>query len=138
MKLKPFFLLLLFIFSCKSHQNTLYEFDPGKLDENKITLSEIADDITYVPLDNIFPISLIYKPRYFINNSIYNELGKGIFSAATKQKYLDIINTLVEDGAEGMIFGCTEITILIKQTNCTVPVFDKSHVNVNGAITFDI
>ena len=72
----------------------------------------------------------------FINNSIYNEFGKGIFSAATKQKYLDIINSLVEDGAEAMIFGCTEIPILIKQTDCTVPVFDTALVHATAAVDF--
>ena len=76
------------------------------------------------------------KDIAFINNSIYHEFGKGIFSAATKQKYLDIINTLVEDGAEGLIFGCTEIPILIKQTDCTVPVFDTALVHAIAAVDF--
>ena len=72
----------------------------------------------------------------FINNSIYNEFGKGIFSAATKERYLGIINSLIADGAEGMIFGCTEIPILIKQADCRVPVFDTALVHATAAVDF--
>ena len=72
----------------------------------------------------------------FINNSIYNEFGKGIFSAATKERYLGIINSLIADGAEGMIFGCTEIPILIKQADCSVPVFDTALVHATAAVDF--
>lgn len=70
--MKPiyFFLLLILTSSCKTQDNSLYEFDPRSLTENKITLSDIADDITYIPLDNSFPIGLIYNYR-IIKNSIY-------------------------------------------------------------------
>jgi len=70
MKFELVTVIVIIAISCK-HQNTgLYEFDPRSLDENKITLAEIADDITYISLDNSYPLSLIYK-YYFINNSIY-------------------------------------------------------------------
>lgn len=62
--------LLWLIFSCKQNQKSLYEFDPGKLEDNKISLSEIADDITYIPLDNSFPIGMIYRYK-ITNNSIF-------------------------------------------------------------------
>jgi hypothetical protein len=70
--MKSIYLLLLFLFmiSCKQQPKSLYRFDPGKLTESKILLSEIADDITYIPLDNTFPIGMIYNYR-FSNNLIY-------------------------------------------------------------------
>lgn len=71
MKPLHYCLLLLLMSSCESKDKNLYEFDPKSLTENKITLSEIADDITYVPLDNSFPLDLIYQPKYFTSNSIY-------------------------------------------------------------------
>ncbi|HPM01636.1 MAG TPA: 6-bladed beta-propeller [Candidatus Cloacimonadota bacterium] len=78
MKIKCLFLSILLI-SCKSNTNTIYEFDPRVLKENKASLTEIADDIIYIPLDNDFPISLIYSPKYFINNSIYlSALNAGV------------------------------------------------------------
>jgi len=76
---KSYLLLFFLLFSCKSHQNTLIEFNPSTLNENKINLSEIADDITYIPLDNSFPINLIYDPKYFTKNCIFlSVLNSGV------------------------------------------------------------
>ena len=74
--------------------------------------------------------------RAFIHDSIFNELGKGIFTEATKQKYLNIINKLIEEGAEGVIFGCTEIPMLIKEDECTAPVFDTLMIHAKAAAEF--
>lgn len=74
--------------------------------------------------------------RDFINNSIFNELGKDIFLQETKERYLDIIGKLVEQGAEGIIFGCTEIPLLIKPQDCTVPVFDTTLIHAKAAVKF--
>lgn len=48
-----------------------------------------------------------------INNSIYNELGKGILLPATKKMYLKIVEKYIDFSAEGVILGCTEIPLLI-------------------------
>jgi len=72
----------------------------------------------------------------FINDSIYNEMGKGIFLLETKARYITIINGLIEQGAEGIVLGCTEIPILIKQEDCSVPVFDTTAIHVKAAIDF--
>lgn len=69
--MKPKFLLLLLLtISCKSQESNLYEIDPRTFDENKITLAEIADDIIYIPLDNSFPIGIIYSYK-ITDKSIY-------------------------------------------------------------------
>jgi aspartate racemase len=72
----------------------------------------------------------------FINNSIYNEFSKGMFLPETKQQYLRIIDLLIKQGAEGVILGCTEIPILIKQEDCPVPVFDTSLIHSIAAVDF--
>ena len=72
----------------------------------------------------------------FINNSIYNEFSSGIFLPETKAAYLRIINVLIEEGAEGIILGCTEIPILIKQQDCTVPIFDTTLLHATAAVDF--
>jgi hypothetical protein len=95
--MKPihFFLLLLLTVSCKSQDKDLYHFDPRTLKENKISLSEIADDISYVPLDNSFPISLIYSPRYIIKNSIYlSALNSGVMVFDREGKFLRKIGSI--------------------------------------------
>ncbi|MBN8675163.1 MAG: aspartate/glutamate racemase family protein [Chitinophagales bacterium] len=71
-----------------------------------------------------------------INNAIYTEMGKGIFTAATKAKFLGIIQRLISECAEGIILGCTEIPILIKQEDCTVPVFDTTRIHSQAAVRF--
>lgn len=72
----------------------------------------------------------------YINTSIYQELGKGVFLPATKMQYLSIIDGLVKEGAEGVILGCTEIPLLIKQEECPVPVFDTTLLHATAAVDF--
>ena len=72
----------------------------------------------------------------FINHSIYEEFSKGVFLPETKKQYLLIIDKLVGQGAEGIIFGCTEIPILVKQSDCNVPVFDTAFIHAMAAIDF--
>ena len=72
----------------------------------------------------------------FINDTIYNEMGKGVFLPTTKEKYLHIIEKLIAKGAEGVILGCTELPILIKQTDCTIPVFDTALIHATAAVKF--
>ncbi|MGN6342490.1 MAG: aspartate/glutamate racemase family protein [Ginsengibacter sp.] len=67
---------------------------------------------------DFFKSKLLYKgieviipnedDREFLHQTIYDELGKGIFSEQTKQRYLNIISDLMNDGAEGIVLGCTE------------------------------
>ena len=72
----------------------------------------------------------------YINNAIYTEFAKGIFTAEAKQRFLQIINNLVAQGAAGAIFGCTEIPILLKQEDCSIPVFDTTLLHATAAVDF--
>jgi len=72
----------------------------------------------------------------YINNAIYTEFGKGIFLPETKQRFLQIIDKLVGMGAEGVIFGCTEIPILIQSHECSIPVFDTTLIHATAAVDF--
>ena len=74
--------------------------------------------------------------RQFIHDAIYNEMGKNIFLRSTKEKILSIIETLKKEGAEGVILGCTEIPILIKQADCSIPVFDTTLIHATAAVEF--
>jgi len=71
-----------------------------------------------------------------INQSIYEELGKGILLPETKQMYLGVIEKLVLKGAEGIILGCTEISLLINQDDSSVPVFDTTQIHAAAAVDF--
>jgi len=76
------------------------------------------------------------EDRQFIHDSIFNELGKEIFKPETKNRYISIINNLVAQGAEGIILGCTEIPLLIKQEDSPVPVFDTTLIHATAAVDF--
>ncbi len=71
-----------------------------------------------------------------VNKTIYEELGKGILLPQTKEIYINLINELVQKGAQGIILGCTEIPLLIKQQDCTVPVFDTTFIHAMEAVNF--
>lgn len=84
--------------------------------------------------------SLIPAPndRQFLQDTIFNELGKGILKEETKQRYLSIINQLLSKGAEGIIFGCTEIPLLLKQEDVSVPIFDTTLLHSKAAVDFSL
>jgi aspartate racemase len=85
-------------------------------------------------IDTIVPEK---QDRDFIHNSIFDELGKEIFRDETKQRYLEIIDKLNKNGgAEGIILGCTELPLLIKQEDCSVPVFDTTMIHAKYAVDF--
>jgi aspartate racemase len=74
----------------------------------------------------------------YINYTIYNEFSKNIFTAEAKAKYLKIIAKLKERGAEGIIGGCTEIPILIKPVDCTIPIFDTAKIHSEAGVEYAI
>jgi aspartate racemase len=76
------------------------------------------------------------EQRMFIHTSIFDEIGKNIFKEATKNAYLGIIENLRKQGAEGIIFGCTEIPMLIKAEECSIPVFDTTFIYATAAVEF--
>lgn len=78
------------------------------------------------------------EERNIIHDVIYSELAKGILNDASKQIYKQIIEKLIADGAEGIILGCTEIPLLIKQEDATVPVFDTTTIHATKAFNMSI
>jgi aspartate racemase len=78
------------------------------------------------------------ETRNYIQNTLKNELGAGILKPETKAEYLSIIQDLNSRGAEGVILGCTEIPLLIKQTDLTLPVFDTTQIHSEAIVKFII
>jgi aspartate racemase len=72
----------------------------------------------------------------FIEHTLLHELGKGIIKEETKIRYLHIIDDLIQEGAEGIILGCTEIPLLIHQEDVTVPVFNTTEIHALAAVQF--
>lgn len=76
------------------------------------------------------------EERCVIHDIIYNELVRGIIKPESKDKYKKIIQGLVEQGAEGVILGCTEIPILIKQEDINIRIFDSTTIHAEYAVKF--
>ncbi|RLD79024.1 MAG: aspartate racemase [Bacteroidetes bacterium] len=74
--------------------------------------------------------------RDFINNSIYTEFSKEIFTEETRARHTEIIAKLVQEGAEGIILGCTEIPILLRQKDFDIPLFNTTEIHANAAVKF--
>ncbi|HHL2558792.1 TPA: aspartate/glutamate racemase family protein [Yersinia enterocolitica] len=74
--------------------------------------------------------------REIINRIIYEELCLGIISETSRQEYRRIIGHLEEQGAQGIILGCTEITLLVNAQDATVPVFDTTAIHAKAAAQY--
>lgn len=68
-----------------------------------------------------------------VNNIIYGELCQGVVSQASREKYLGVIEKLAGQGAQGVILGCTEIGLLIRQEDTRLPVFDTTQIHAEKA-----
>lgn len=71
-----------------------------------------------------------------IDQIIFEELCLGIISAHSKEKYLHIIENLAQKGADSIILGCTEITLLLTQQDCTLKVFDTTALHAVYAVNW--
>mgnify|MGYP001943346051 CR=1 FL=1 len=76
--------------------------------------------------------------RHLVHDIIYDELVKGQFTNASKQKIIGIINELQKQGAQGVILGCTELPILISELDVTIPIFDTGKIHAHTAVEWSI
>lgn len=74
--------------------------------------------------------------RQIVHDVIYDELCCGVMNPGSKQRYVQIMNRLVEEGAEGIILGCTEIESLIQPEDVAVPVFATAKIHAEAAVDF--
>jgi aspartate racemase len=74
--------------------------------------------------------------RALIHDIIYAELCRGILHPASKQTLLDAIERLRMRGADGVILGCTELPMLIAQSDTSLPVFDTTALHAQAAVAF--
>lgn len=69
-----------------------------------------------------------------IHDIIYNELVQGEIKDQSRKIYQEIIARLANEGAQGVILGCTEIPLLIQQSHVTIPVFDTTKIHAEKAV----
>jgi aspartate racemase len=74
--------------------------------------------------------------RETIHRVIYEELCQGIVKEESRQKYLSIMEKLVQAGAEGIILGCTEIELLVHDGDSPVPLFPTAKIHAIAAVEY--
>ena len=72
--------------------------------------------------------------RTRVHDIIYEELVVGTVRPQSREQYQKVINALVDDGAAGIILGCTEIELLIQQEHSPVPVFPTTYLHAMAAV----
>ncbi len=71
-----------------------------------------------------------------VDRVIFEELCLGRIETESKKQYIEIIDRLAKAGAEGVILGCTEIGLLVKPEDCTLPLFDTTLIHAAAAVEF--
>jgi aspartate racemase len=74
--------------------------------------------------------------RECVNRIIYEELVAGRVLDKSRQEYIKIINQLQDRGAEGIILGCTEIPLLVRESDVRVPLFDTTTIHAEAALRY--
>lgn len=73
--------------------------------------------------------------RAYVNDKIYEEMVKNVFTEDTRQGYIGVMETLQKRGAAGIVLGCTEIPLLIRPGDTVIPTFDTTEIHCQAAIT---
>ena len=74
--------------------------------------------------------------REEVHRVIYEELCAGKIMASSRQQYAGIINRIIGQGAQGVILGCTEIGLLVKPEDSSVPLFDTAEIHAKAAVKY--
>ena len=72
--------------------------------------------------------------RALVHGVIYDELCRGVISDRSRGAFVEVIERLIEGGAEGVILGCTEIELLVSQADSPVPVFPTTRLHAEAAV----
>jgi aspartate racemase len=83
---------------------------------------------------NIEVIIPTEEERTKIHTIIYGELVHGMIKDNSRETYKTIIKNLENNGAEGVILGCTEIPLLISDNDVAIPVFDTTKIHAEAAV----
>jgi aspartate racemase len=76
------------------------------------------------------------QDRQTVHRVIYDELVVGEIRPESKERYLEIIERLIQDGAQGVILGCTEIGLLVQEGDCRLPLFDTTQIHAVAAVEY--
>ncbi|WP_194436583.1 aspartate/glutamate racemase family protein [Vibrio fluminensis] len=76
------------------------------------------------------------EQRTIVHDVIYQELCKGEIKPESRERYLEIIDDLVKQGAQAVILGCTEIALLVEQQHTDTKLYDTTQIHAEAAVEF--
>ena len=76
------------------------------------------------------------KQRHLIHDILYDELCLGQLKEPSRRQFRKVIVDLVAKGAEGIILGCTEIPLIVKQEDYEIPLYDTTRLHAQAAVDF--
>ncbi len=76
------------------------------------------------------------RERDIVHRVIFDELCLGEIRKPSKEQYVRIMDHLVRDGAEGIILGCTEISLLVQEEDSQIPLFDTTKIHAAAAVEY--
>ena len=76
--------------------------------------------------------------RRLVHDVIYEELCRGVVKDASREQYRRIMAALADRGAQGILFGCTEIDLLVTPDDSPVPVFDTTRLHAERAVELSL
>jgi aspartate racemase len=95
--------------------------------------SFFKDHLSVLGIETVVPEE---EDRSMLHDCIINEFTKGIFLEKTKRDYLRVMDKLSAQGVEAIVFGCTEISLLINPSDCAGKVFDTTAIHTRSAVDF--
>lgn len=104
----------------------------------KFTMEQDFFKARILEKQNIETITPNENQREIVHNIIYEELVKGIINPESRKKYLEIIEDLIHQGAEGIILGCTEISLLITPEYSPRMLFDTTEIYASKAVELSV
>jgi len=76
--------------------------------------------------------------RNYIHDKIINEMLHDKFKDETREEFISIINELESNGAEGIVLGCTEIPLLVKQKDVKIPLFNTLEIHADAVVDYAV
>lgn len=99
----------------------------------------MEEDFYRSRLNKSFGLSILIPAegdRGLVNDVIFSELCQGVIRQSSRDRFKAIIAELASQGAEGIVLGCTEIPLLIKQEDSAIPLFDTTLMHALRAVDF--